>query len=138
MTKFILHCSNAVQSLLYGDNPVFEALAYHKLINPNIDYDDYYTCIQSGVVYRKKDVAQQYCNLYPNPSSGLVFVSYSVATDATLEIINAFGQILVAKKLDPTSTNMKLDISNYLNGIYFYRIHDQQNLINTGKLILTK
>ncbi|MBL0102937.1 MAG: T9SS type A sorting domain-containing protein [Bacteroidetes bacterium] len=54
-----------------------------------------------------------------------------------MEITNAFGQVLVVKKLDPSSTSTKIEISNYLSGIYFFRIHDQQNLINTGKIILS-
>ncbi|MBL0102938.1 MAG: hypothetical protein IPP51_03805 [Bacteroidetes bacterium] len=86
MMKYFIHCPNVVQSPIFArGNALLKTRAYYKLINPNIDYDDYYTCIQSGVVYRKKEDVQQFCNLYPNPTSGLVFVAYSVSSDATLK-----------------------------------------------------
>ena len=129
----------ATQCPLAGGTAVFKARAYYKKINPNVFYDDVNTCIQSGIVYRKKDpTKQQYCNLYPNPTSGILFVSYSIFANATLEITDASGRLLLKSKLDSETTVSKFDLSLFQNGIYFYRIHGEVGFLNNGKIILMK
>ena len=115
------------------------ARAIYKLINPNVFYDDANTCIQSGIVYRKQDqTKQQYFNLYPNPTTGVLFVSYSISTDATLEITDASGRLLLKSKLVSESIVSKIDLSLFQNGIYFYHILDESTNLNNGKIILMK
>ena len=114
------------------------ARAIYKLINPNAFYDDEFTCIQSGIVYRKKPEISQYVSLYPNPSTGALFISYSVLANATLEITDELGRTLVLKKLDYSSSSATIDISKFLNGFYFYKIHDESKILFNGKIVLAK
>ena len=129
----------ATQCPLAGGTAVYKARAYYKKINPNVFYDDVNTCIQSGIVYRKKDQPKlQYCNLYPNPTSGVLFISYSITAEATLEITDASGRLLLKSKLESTSSSTKVDLSLFQNGIYFYRILEETSILNNGKIILMK
>ncbi|MCX6897051.1 MAG: T9SS type A sorting domain-containing protein, partial [Verrucomicrobia bacterium] len=128
----------ASQCPLSGGVAVFKARAFYKMINPNVFYNDAFTCIQSGVVYRKKEIIQQHCNLYPNPTTGLVFVSYSISADASLIITDAIGSVITTVQLNSQSVNATVDLARFNNGIYFYRIINDSNVLYNGKIVLTK
>jgi hypothetical protein len=128
----------ATQCPLTGGLAVFKARAILKELNPNIFYDDAFTCIQSGVVYRKKETIEQHCTLYPNPTSGNVTVSYSIPSSATLIITDAIGRILLHKQIDSQSTSLTIDLSKFQTGLYFYRIANDSDVRYNGKIILTR
>ncbi len=130
--------SIATQCPLSGGVAVFKARAILKGINPNISYDDASTCIQGGIVYRKKEVANQYCNLYPNPTSGTISISYSIPNDATLIVTDAIGRAILQTKINSQSTSSTFDLSKYQTGLYFYRMCNDSDVRFNGKIILTK
>ncbi|MBP7810501.1 MAG: T9SS type A sorting domain-containing protein [Bacteroidia bacterium] len=72
--------------------------------------------------------------VYPNPATEevTVFVT-SVSKNTRLEVYNALGQIVISRKLDDTET--KISISELANGVYIYRIGDNDAIIKQGKLI---
>ena len=130
--------SIATQCPLSGGIAVFKARAILKGINPNLSYDDASTCIQGGIVYRKKDIVQQYCNLYPNPTSGTVTISYSIPADATITVTDAIGRNLIVRKIDSQSSSSTIDLGHFQTGLYFYRIINDSDVRFNGKIILTK
>ena len=117
---------------------VFKASAILKELNPNVFYDDAFTCIQSGVAYRKKETIQQHCTLYPNPTSGVMTVAYSIPTDATLIVTDAIGRAILQTKIDSQSTNTTIDLSKFQTGLYFYQIANDSDVRFNGKIVLTK
>ncbi len=128
----------ATQCPLAGGIAVFKARAILKGINPSLFYDDVSTCIQSGIVYRKKEIVQQYCNLYPNPTSGTVSISYSIPADATITVTDAIGKNLLVGKIDSQLNSATIDLSRFQTGLYFYRISNDSDVRFNGKIILTK
>ncbi len=128
----------ATQCPLSGGVAVFKARAILKELNPNVFYDDAFTCIQSGVVYRKKETIQQHCTLYPNPTSGVMTVAYSIPTDATLIVTDAIGRAILQTKIDSQSTNTTIDLSKFQTGLYFYQIANDSDVRFNGKIVLTK
>lgn len=114
------------------------ARAIYKIINPNAFYDDEFTCIQSGIVYRKKPEISQYVSLFPNPSTGKIILSYSIEKDATLVITDEIGRIILNTSVEASSTSKLIDISRFTNGIYFYKICNDTFILGTGKIVLTK
>lgn len=70
----------------------------------------------------------------PNPStSSIEFKTTNADQILSLELINSFGQVLETIQ-NPSSTE-NIDVSNYENGVYFYRVFTTDNIIQTGKLI---
>ena len=68
-------------------------------------------------------------NIYPNPTSGEVFID-NINEGDIIKISDLSGKILIQKKM----TNGKINISDLENGIYFIKI----NHTNLGKIVLTK
>lgn len=64
--------------------------------------------------------------LYPNPTTGLVFVSLPNTNDSELsiELFTASGTLVKIKKLEISGNKnaFMFDLSNYDNGIYIYRL----------------
>ena len=52
--------------------------------------------------------------------------------------ITIVGRLLLTKKIEHLSTLITLDLSAYQNGLYFYQITNEDGVLKTGKLILTK
>ncbi len=68
--------------------------------------------------------------LFPNPATHDINVRYkSDEKELKVEVIDAKGSILTSKKMNSLNGNYneKLNIENYLNGIYFIKINGSQN-----------
>jgi hypothetical protein len=62
-------------------------------------------------------------NLYPNPSAGFLNVSIDTEfdlSDATLTVVNLFGQIV--RELDAKGTSTLMDLNDLANGTYFIEV----------------
>ncbi|MBK7667787.1 MAG: choice-of-anchor J domain-containing protein [Sphingobacteriaceae bacterium] len=72
--------------------------------------------------------------VYPNPATEevTVFVT-SISKNTKLEVYNALGQKVISRKLDDAET--KINVSELANGVYIYKIADNETVIKQGKLI---
>ncbi|MGB1031988.1 MAG: T9SS type A sorting domain-containing protein, partial [Flavobacteriales bacterium] len=71
-------------------------------------------------------------NLYPNPSSGLIFLSS--VNSGTAQVIDASGRIV-------KSLNFKqgqLDLSDLESGLYTVMLFDQQQSLGAKKVLIKK
>ena len=77
-------------------------------------------------------------SIYPNPSSGLVFVKTTAKfQDMFVNVTDINGRVLLFEKLN--SNNEQLDLNNNANGIYFVNIVDaSKNVISKQRVILRK
>jgi len=60
-------------------------------------------------------------NIYPNPTSGKIFIEHSGTVVLKTELINALGEIIFADNLPVSSW---IDLSAQAKGIYFIRMND--------------
>ncbi|MEO8761335.1 MAG: T9SS type A sorting domain-containing protein [Bacteroidia bacterium] len=75
-------------------------------------------------------------NLYPNPNNGTMNIDYSVKEDASLEIMDITGKLVVTYNMPATGTNIQIK-NNYLqNGMYLYRVISNDKLIKIGKFVV--
>lgn len=73
-------------------------------------------------------------NVYPNPTNGEFNVSSnSLSKNTTIEISNAFGQIILKENI--TETNSAFNIQNQAKGIYFVKILEQGKISSYKKII---
>jgi hypothetical protein len=80
-------------------------------------------------------------SLYPNPSSGMVNVSFDAATSgtATLRVSDIVGKIIVTEHLQINEgfNKFTVDLTPYTKGIYFMELSDDSNR-SLQRLILDK
>lgn len=72
-------------------------------------------------------------NLFPNPSTGAVTVSFDLDTrsDVTLTVVNGMGQPVVVEALGSlNSYNGQLDLSNLPKGMYIVQISTETHVVN--------
>ncbi len=73
-------------------------------------------------------------NIFPNPNNGYINVTLNEnATNSVIEIYDALGKLVVLKTLSTTQTTINTTELN--QGMYTYRIRNNEGVINRGKLI---
>ena len=72
-------------------------------------------------------------NVYPNPSSGLVYIA-NLPSESTIEVMNMLGQSVYSSKAN--AGNFTADLSGLSNGSYFVKINSLNEKTKIVKLIL--
>jgi len=77
--------------------------------------------------------------LYPNPTTHLVNVMYSVSTSDNfiIEVVDLQGKIIFSKNIANNNGQLQVDVSALSDGIYFINMKTNNN-IKTVKLIVSK
>lgn len=65
-------------------------------------------------------VNKSHLKLYPNPNAGLFELSADEAIEQ-IEVLNVAGQVV--QKMDGGNKEVKIDIQDLTNGVYFIRVH---------------
>ena len=98
-----------------------------KVKTAYIDVDDVY-CGATSL----KQIALSQIQVYPNPSEGLVKISFPISEikNYELEIISLQGQIIYLNSLNSNDVNLlEIDISNQEGGIYLLKVSTGNNQI---------
>lgn len=69
---------------------------------------------------------EQWVAIYPNPTTGTVFLSVKNKTDGELEILDVKGQKVLAQKL--TEGTNEISMQHISNGMYFVRLQLNQEI----------
>lgn len=79
-------------------------------------------------------------NLYPNPARNVVTLNYSGINSlpATLSFMDMLGNTVSSFPIQNESGQMSLDITGLSSGVYVYRVTAQANMLQTGKIVITK
>ncbi len=80
---------------------------------------------------------------YPNPFNSGTIISFSVpkASRTKIVIYDILGReakVLCNNNFNTGKYNIRLDMTEFVSGIYFYSMYNEGNLISTKKLILIK
>lgn len=114
---------------LYAGGEFVEAMDSPQVLNLN------HVAKYCGTVgieeYHKSNLAE----VYPNPSSGL-FTFKGITTATKVEVYDITGRIVISDIIN--TSDYKLDLSTHDKGIYIYRIVDEQNRVQQGKLLVTE
>ncbi|MCO6500549.1 MAG: T9SS type A sorting domain-containing protein [Vicingus serpentipes] len=79
--------------------------------------------------------------VYPNPSNGNMFFEYSLGVDekGVLQIVDVTGKLKASFPLTSGTNNMlKLNLIDYENGIYLYKVIVDEQVVHTEKLLILK
>ena len=77
--------------------------------------------------------------IYPNPASDYVFISYDLNSPGRLTLFNASGQIVfIAPLAEGSVTQQRLPIDQIPNGVYFYKITSESRPVRSGRLSIIR
>ena len=78
-------------------------------------------------------------NVYPNPSNGIVNVSFNLnqTTDVKVTLVDMFGKELQTLKQNVLNDKLSINLSQYAAGVYFVRVIADNNVL-TQKITLVK
>ena len=74
-------------------------------------------------------------NVYPNPTSTLLYFDNSIEKYEAVTVKNNLGQIVAQNRFDNFNANQEIDLSNYSRGMYMITFTNQDKAI-TKKVIL--
>ena len=122
-----------------GGPAVYRARSLYFLIDPEMVYDDELTCLQNGYLYKTSQNVTHKSKLYPNPSSAEITIVYNISSNADLIITDPLGRIIKQFKLNTEEIETTLSISNFENGIYNYKIIEENGTLGDfGQFIVTQ
>jgi len=81
----------------------------------------------------------KFSEAYPNPATSKVNVDYSLpsgVSNASIKISNMLGAKVKEIRLEEITGTARIDVSEYLNGIYFYSLSADDQLILTRKFVV--
>lgn len=74
---------------------------------------------------------------YPNPAKDYVTINYTISNSpAKLVIRNLVGATVFTQNIIPTNTKVKISLSDFKAGVYFYSIEQNNKALLTKKLIV--
>lgn len=73
--------------------------------------------------------------VYPNPSNGKLIVDVKDNSDCSFVVYNSLSEKIFESRLSGPVTETDLNLPN---GIYYYQLHSESNLIGKGKLVIQK
>lgn len=85
-------------------------------------------CIEASVVSIDDNPENYSLQVLPNPTLGLITIEHQSTKEATLNIIDVNGKLLLTKQLNEPILN--IDISDYPSGIYFLKVHHENHVIS--------
>ena len=128
-----------------------EAVYYARSVLTNIDGVTRVFCnnceyLNHGIYGSRKErpknkptsAANYFSKLYPNPNNGNMLLDYNIDGIGKLLIYNVTGNEVGNFNLPTGRNTIQINQNNLENGIYFYRIFANDNLINNGKLVIIK
>lgn len=84
-----------------------------------------------GLTLKSEPKVNANVKVYPNPTSGVLSINSNMP-NSKISIVDVFGRIVFEKNIN--STNEVVDLK-FLNGIYFYRIISDDQIVAQGKLV---
>jgi len=77
-------------------------------------------------------------NVYPNPANDVVTFEMPSDNLQSIVIYNAIGELVNNYNWEKGNTQMKIDLSDYTNGMYIYKAENVNGAIATGKISVIK
>jgi len=84
------------------------------------------------------DKAIHEINVYPNPTSSIVVISYTSKVDGVFTLYNTLGEVVLKTDLSKENTKTQFNIHDVAYGVYHYEIAFANMKKTIGKLSIIK
>ncbi len=126
----ILAGSAAIDSAFDTLAPPVDERGYYRHNQPDIGAFEYMGTPTTGV----NAIGQEpVVKVYPNPSTG-IFVFSGIRTGATIQLYNVLGEMVYSTVAE--GDNYRVNLNANAKGIYFYRVTNNANVVEQGKVVL--
>lgn len=104
------------------------------ILTRQVIYTYWPKCTNSTVSVDEVKTLDQSVKIYPNPSSGIVNISFdgAIINQANLKVINQLGQVVVENNYNEATSSINLDLSSFAKGVYTI------NIISNGVVVTKK
>lgn len=128
--------SNSILNYSFVDNNLPAGNVYYRLKQTDFDGSETYSEIVMVVI--EKESLTKDVNLFPNPTAGLVNISFSQPDVYNVVVTDITGKSLTSYQFDSVTNNSgTIDLSDLQNGIYLvHLITDNSRIVR--KIELTK
>ncbi len=132
--------SASTRSVKISDN-----LTYAMFGSYNVYYTDINGCENSTVFYVRRELdcfgvdnnkinTESDLRVFPNPTDGLIRFEVGRDRVKSIEIRDLYGR-QVTHRINVSSEENTIDLSSFENGVYLYRIEDDEGNYRNGKII---
>ena len=140
----------AIQCPIAGGNAVWKARGLYSLIDDDMIYDDFITCLNAGVILREaatttntaseKNNTRYSTSISPNPTQDKATLKYNFPTNSngTLVLVDSYGKEIYRTALESNSKEFTFSTLNINPSIYFYKVYSNDQLIGSGKLSIIR
>ena len=73
--------------------------------------------------------------LYPNPTRDVLYLD-GISREVRIEVYDYFGRKVVDTRLDAFEKGQKVNVSNWTSGVYFMKVIEKDEVLQTDKLII--
>ena len=74
--------------------------------------------------------------VYPNPTSDELYIEHGdQLKDLRIEMVNAVGKKVISQKVNQQEA---IDLRPLPGGIYFYRLLEKDELVQSGKVVIER
>lgn len=94
--------------------------------------------INSKAISKPKKLNDNSVEVYPNPASSVVIISYNSEVDGYFKLYNSFGELVLTTILSKDITKAQLQIKDIANGLYHYEVEFPNLKKAIGKLTIIK
>jgi Secretion system C-terminal sorting domain len=79
-------------------------------------------------------------NLFPNPASDFITIQFKNVQQESIsfKLLNSMGELVRSETLPKGQNETKVVIENMLNGLYFWQLSNEKELLGNGKLVILK
>jgi len=101
---------------------------------------DYFYATNVGVKETANSTGSILGDCYPNPVSKdfVTFTFGDLKKDMTLKVVDVTGKTVYTQPVWAEFTSVKVNVSNFNSGIYFYQLLDENQVVATKKLTVAK
>ncbi|MBK7809226.1 MAG: T9SS type A sorting domain-containing protein [Saprospiraceae bacterium] len=104
----------------------------------DINYEQYDNCISAPALPQIRAVRDIMADIdiLPNPTSGIVQVTFSEPFDGICRVLDITGKVMLTKSF-ASSVKLQLDLSDF-GGINFIQISSKSGISKTFKVVVLK
>lgn len=109
---------------------IYIQAAYVRLLSRFLDI----SCFTTSAEEEKK--LENLVQVFPNPAANKFTIYDLRCTISKIEITDARGQLVSSQKPIANSQQLTIDVSNFLSGMYFYKVTCAKGMFSSGKIVI--
>jgi len=83
-------------------------------------------------------IANSISDIYPNPATDILNIDYNVNTNSSLKIYNLIGSEIKTVSLSNSASKASVNVSDLVNGVYFYSFISKSNILKQGRFVINR